>query len=207
MGITKKNQLKIDNCKDLTDAIKNYETFDETELEEIIKQFEKVPREEVYQCYFKFLTNEIAKKLLQIGEKYSNNTNITWHIISALGNLIERYNVEPSDKLYSFFLQCSNKPKVDYFVALHINVFPQFNASKDKWEYIFSILNIRPKKKSFNAFYTQIRRVLQKNEIIPNEYLEKITDVITDKYNNSNEWAKQFYAYTLEQLNKQDAEL
>jgi hypothetical protein len=203
MGLTKRMQLKIDNCNELADKVKNWKTFDETELETIIKEFEKVPREEVSQLYFQYLTNEVAENLLQIGEKYGYNTNIVCNIVSAFGNLIERYKVEPTDKLYSFFRQRINQPKVDYFVAIHIDVFPQFNASKDKWEYIISILNIRPKNKSFSIFYAKIRRILTEKEIIPDEYLEKIINVITDKYNNSNEWAKKFYGETLKQLNKQ----
>ncbi|GHT22396.1 hypothetical protein FACS189430_04110 [Bacteroidia bacterium] len=203
MALTKRMQLKIDNCKDLAEKVKNWETFDETDLEIIIKNLEKVPREEVSKLYFPYLTNEVAEKLLEIGEKYGNNTKMVCLIVSAFGNLITRYKVESTDKFYSFFRQCINQPKVDYFVAIHIDNFPQFNTSKDKWEYFFSILNIRPKNKSFPIFYTKIRRVLTKKEIIPDEYLEKIINVISEKYNNSNEWGKKDYGDTLEQLNKQ----
>ncbi|MDR0560776.1 MAG: hypothetical protein LBG92_11460 [Prevotellaceae bacterium] len=200
----KKIQLKIENCKDLTEKVRNWRDFDEAELEIIVKNFEKVPREEWATRYIPYITYEIAEKLMQIGEKYKPNTNLLCIIISALENLISRLKIDTTDTLYSFFLQFANQPKTDYFVAIHIDNFPQFNESKNKWEYIFSILNIRPKQKSFQVFISKISRILYRKEDIPQEYFEKLTEMLNKLLadETKNVWTEKEYSYKLELLNQ-----
>ena len=204
MGLRKPMQEKMEKYINLTNQIKEWKIYNEPELELIVKGFEKFPREEVSNFYKPYLTDEIAEQLLQIGEKYGNNISMICNIIAAFGNMIDRYQVKPTDKLYSFVRKYINHPKIDYFVAIHIDSFPQFKSSEDKWDYIMSILDIKPKSKSFGIFTTKVWRCLSQKETIPSEYKNKIIAIIQSKVEEAktkqNEGAEKYYSYYLEQL-------
>ena len=204
MGLRKPMREKMEKYINLTNQIKEWEIYDEPELELIVKGFEKFPREEVSKLYKLYLTDEIAEKLLRIGTKYENNTSLICNIISASGNMINRYQVKPTDKLYAFVRQFINQPKIDYFVAIHIDAFPQFKISEDKWDYIMSILDIKPKTKSFGIFRSKIWRSLSEKETIPGEYKNKIIAIIQSKIEEAktkqNEAATKNYSQYIELL-------
>lgn len=203
-GLRKPMREKLEKYINLTNKIKEWEIYDEPELELIVKGFEKFPREEVSRLYIPYLTDEIAERLLQIGEKHKNNISMICNIISAFGNMINRYEVKPTDKLYFFVRQFIDHPKIDYFVAIHIDAFPQFGNSEDKWDYIMSIHDIKLKTKSFPVFMSKILRSLSTKEIIPSEYKSKIVAIFQSEIEKAkikqNETAKKYYSELVEKL-------
>ena len=208
MGLRKPMREKVEKYIDLTNKIKDWKTFDETELELIVKGFEKFPREEVSTFYNSYLTDAVAEQLLQIGEKYKNNTSMVCNIISAFGNMINRYQVKPTDELYSFVRRFISHPKIGYFVAIHIDAFPQFKRSEEKWDYIMSILDIKPKTKSFEIFRSKIWRSLSEKETIPRKYKNIIIAIMQAKVEEAkakqNKAAIDYYSNFVEQLMKEN---
>jgi hypothetical protein len=173
MEMTSKMKQKVKNIEELYNKIKCWNIYEEYELENIIKQFEKIPRYEM-SAYFKpYFTRELVNNLLEIGK--TNNKNILCNIVSILGNMITRYNIEAEDRIFDYFVSLKDrKKKVNYYVSMFLPNFPQFKKWENKWDYLITIPEIAPKKKSMDNFYIKINSIIKENEIIPIEYKEKI---------------------------------
>ncbi|MCO6514904.1 MAG: hypothetical protein J6589_10655, partial [Snodgrassella sp.] len=107
------------------------------------------------------------------------------------------------DNFFKFFNELKNVKKIDYYVSLFITNFPQFYMEDKKWDYILSILNISPKAKSERNFYIEIKKILNRNECIPNNYLDKFIASFEKMYNKAkNDFYKNDYKEIILMLNK-----
>ena len=104
----------------LSNDIYNWRSFDSVELNNVIKQFEKIPREEISKFYKPYFTNELVVELLKIGETYKEEADMSCNTISILGNIIVRYNVEATDEVFDFFIRFSSVKKVNCRVVVRI---------------------------------------------------------------------------------------
>lgn len=151
--------------------------------EKILKSFFSQPKEEILKmdeetaqefleygmgCTFKEIgTNdfvffqenqqELAKALVVVGEKFSENDKLMFDIVRILG-IQYRFKVY-TDTAY-WFLQKQKyhkNKKIQCQVARFLFYFPQFKESwEGKWDYIVSILKIPPKKETYDFFHWSV---------------------------------------------------
>ena len=148
--------------------IDNWNNYKESELEYMLKKLGDICRDETSIFRKKILSEErLLDVLLEIGDKYKNNTYILIQIISSIDNMHERYGLNISDRAFNFLIKHTKNKKVNFYISIFLTKLPQFDSYKNKWEYIMSIPNIAPKKKSINTFY----KIINKNiNNIPIEY-------------------------------------
>jgi hypothetical protein len=151
--------IEIEKLRALSCDLKKWHFHDENIIEKLLIEFEEIPRLEWSQYRIDVLSDsKLAEELILIGEKFSSNQKILRNVISSLGNMVERYNLLPSDILYEFFVNNLRNKKVNFYIALFITKFPQFEADAKKWEIIMSIPKITPKKESRDIFYKEIKQ-------------------------------------------------
>ncbi|ATA88033.1 hypothetical protein CGC50_13340 [Capnocytophaga gingivalis] len=181
----------------------SWKSYDELSLEEIMKEFEKFPRKEYSSYYTSILTDRILiKDILEIGRTFYSNSNILINVISSLGNIVERYNFSPSDEIFEFLEKAISNKKANYYVSLFIFSFPQYYNWEYRWDYLVSIPNIIPKKKSIINFLIGIKKTIRDEEIIPKEIIIKIINIIKLHINSKlfNDYLKNDYSNTLSLL-------
>lgn len=200
-------QLKknIDILNILAYKIKSWDRENDLiELSELISDLEKFSRKERSLYYKEFFSDvALAEKLIYLYKNENLTKEATINIVSCIGNMIKGYNLPPLDNFFKFFNELKNVKKIDYYVSLFITNFPQFYMEDKKWDYILSILNISPKAKSERNFYIEIKKILNRNECIPNNYLDKFIASFEKMYNKAkNDFYKNDYKEIILMLNK-----
>lgn len=118
-------QQKIKILEDLRDKLYLWKSYNEEDLEKITSAFEKFPRKEFSTFYIPILTDTLlAEHLVAIGKTFSTNTCMLINIISSIGNMVWRYKLHPTDKIFEFFKEAASHKKVNYYVSLNISHFP-----------------------------------------------------------------------------------
>lgn len=181
-----KYQEKVD--KEVIEIINpirnNWDNFTEKELEIFLKKFGNVCREETSLLRKNILSdNELAKDLLEIGDKYNNNSKILIEIVSSINNMNKRYGLEITDDIFKFLITQTKNKKVNFYVSIFITELPQFASYAHKWDYIMSIPNIAPKEKSINTFYRIINDSINN---IPDRYKIDAIKIFDKTLLNSN---------------------
>nr|WP_295873650.1 hypothetical protein [uncultured Chitinophaga sp.] len=160
--------LQTDALHALRDKLLNWQHLTEPELETSVREFEKIPRAEVSTFYTPVLSNnDLGAILVAIGRQFPENTKLQVNVVSALGNMVLRYGLTPTDAMFDYLVATVDNRKVNFYVALHIRVFPQYQTWDRKWEYLLSVPDIAPRKKSFVVFYDTVRQQLEKHDIMP----------------------------------------
>ncbi len=162
---------KIEKIKELCISLKKYSLLSEEDLIKLIKEFEKIPRDEYYGARKQLLADdEIIDSLLDIGS-YTNNKKLKENVISSLGYIIQKYEYSKTDKIFNFFTDdyVCKKPCVK--TAFFIPHMPQFKEWDKKWEYLLAIKNMTPKKIALKTFDSIISLFLEE---IPKEHLSEI---------------------------------
>ncbi|NTE00369.1 hypothetical protein G6M26_30710 [Agrobacterium tumefaciens] len=189
-----------ENLESLILKIKNCDFSDESVIEKILYEFEKIPREEWTKYRVKLLSdNDLSSQLLRIAEKYSTNSKLLINVISSIGNMMERYNLLVSDEIFDFFLKHKDDKGIAFYISLFITKMPQFDLYKDRWEYILAIPKIPPKKKSMNLFL----QIIKNTEIeIPSQYRSEIAKKIQEYLlqNEVSEYTRKLYLDTIDNL-------
>lgn len=133
--------------------------FNEDDMQRLLKKFGNICRDETSVFRKKILSEEkLLDSLLEIGNKYKDNTHILIEIVSSIHNMHDRYGMRISDKAFEFLLTHTKNRKVNFYISIFITQLPQFEFYKDKWEYIMSIPNIAPREKSISTFYNIINK-------------------------------------------------
>lgn len=170
---------QLEYLTELKEQLCNWKAYDETQLEELIEEFEKFPRKEYSLNYIPVLTDSsLITSVFEIGKVYQNNLKLLINVISSLGNIVCRYEVTPSSEMFIFFKECTKKKKVNYYVSLYISSFPQYSNWDDRWNSLLSMPQIAPKKKSILNFQTELKRLLVSNEPIPAEVRQQIIQTL-----------------------------
>lgn len=156
----------------------NWKDKTEKEVEELLKKFGKICRDETSVYRKEILSNlKLAEELLKIGEKYNKNSKILIELVSSLNNMIARYNLIVNDLIFNFLINQTKNKKVNFYVSLFITELDHFNNYDDKWGYILSIPNIAPKEKSINTFF----RIINNNiNNIPNNLKTEIIEIFEE---------------------------
>ncbi len=150
-------------------------------LATLISQLEKFSRMERAESFREFLSNpDFSEKILGFAKYGRDDVDVVINVVSALGNMIDRYDLPPSDSIFDFFFDLMDEKKVAYYVSLFITKFPQFKKNPSRWDYIVSIPRIAPRSDSAKNFYAEIQRSIKAGEIIPLEHKKKIVAILDD---------------------------
>lgn len=199
-------EQKIKILEELKDRLCNWKSYDETRLQKLMKEFEKIPREEFSSFFTPILTDKsLIENIGEIGEAFQSNSEILVNVISSLGNIVWRYKLDPSVEMFDFFKKAAKNKKVNYYVSLYITSFPQYHTWKDRWNYLISIPEIAPKKKSIANFHTEVKKILNTKEGIPLEVINKIITILSSHINSNflSDYTKNDYLNTISLLEKQ----
>lgn len=199
-------EQKIKILEELKDRLCNWKSYDETRLQKLMKEFEKIPREEFSSFFTPILTDKsLIENIGEIGETFQSNSEILVNVISSLGNIVWRYKLDPSVEMFDFFKKAAKNKKVNYYVSLYITSFPQYHTWKDRWNYLISIPEIAPKKKSIANFHTEVKKILNTKEEIPLEVINKIITILSSHINSNflSDYTKNDYLNTISLLEKQ----
>lgn len=112
-----------------------------------VKEFEKTPRLEV-SIYYQDLFNDpkFSKTLLDIYNKHKDNTKLVVLLVSAIGNMIQRYDLPETKEIYEFMLENCDKSKIGPYVAIFLSRLKHFENYDKKWAYFMNIKKCHPKK-------------------------------------------------------------
>ena len=199
-------QQKIKILEDLRDKLYLWKSYNEEDLEKIMSAFEKFPRKEFSTFYIPILTDAIlAEHLVAIGKIFLTNTHMLINIISSIGNMVWRYKLYPSDKVFNFFKEATTHKKVNYYVSLNISSFPQYNSWEGRWDYLISIPNINPKKKSIENFHTEVKKVLSTKEKIPIQVTKELLTILENHINTTkmSDYSIEIYLNTIHKLEQE----
>lgn len=202
-------EQKIKILEELKDRLCNWKSYDETRLQKLMKEFEKIPREEFSSFFTPILTDKsLIENIGEIGEAFQSNSEILVNVISSLGNIVWRYKLDPSVEMFDFFKKAAKNKKVNYYVSLYITSFPQYHTWTDRWNYLISIPEIAPKKKSIANFHTEVKKILNTKEEIPLEVINKIITILSSHINSNflSDYTKNDYLNTISLLEKQTNE-
>ena len=123
-NINPKIQDKINKIIYLQDEIKKWEEKDEFEIENLMKNFEKMTRIEGSVFYTKYFTDEeFANILLVIARKYPGNKSIIIDIITALGMMITRYKLNETEEMYTLMLEYSSQKGISAYVVIYLPLY------------------------------------------------------------------------------------
>jgi len=180
----------------------NWKNLYKDQLEVLITKFGRiVVRSEFSNIKTELLSDsELAETLLSIGNKYSNNSKVLIEVISSINNMTTRYNLKVTNEIFSFLLKQTENKKVNFYVSIFITELQHFDNYEKKWEYIMSIPNIAPKKKSIRTFRTVIEKNIDK---IPKDLKNKAKEVFENflnKSENLHEATINSYLSTIEKL-------
>ena len=187
-----KIKKKINDIRLLQVEIKNWKMKTETEVVNILKLFEKTPRDEMslyYSPYFK--DDKFAEELLQIALNYSDNEKILLNIISILGNMILRYQLEETTEIYNFILSNAYKKGLTGYVSNYLPRLKHFEYYPDKWKYFMSMQKMTPKKITHQNLVHIINQNIQS---VPEEYKKEVISFLQTKHDlANNDGGKKFY--------------
>ena len=157
-NINPKIQDKINKIIYLQDEIKKWEEKDEFEIENLMKNFEKMTRIEESVFYTKYFTDEeFANILLVIARKYPDNKSIIKDIITALGMMITRYKLNETEEMYTLMFEYSSQKGISAYVAIYLPFLEGFEKHPNHWEYYMSMRKMTPKKIAQQKFRRNIQ--------------------------------------------------
>ena len=118
----------------MQDEIKKWEEKDEFEIENLMKNFEKMTRIEGSVFYTKYFTDEeFANILLVIARKYPENKSIIIDITTALGMMITRYKLNETEEMYTLMLEYSSQKGISAHVAIYLPFLEGFEKHPNHW--------------------------------------------------------------------------
>jgi len=191
-NIPQKIQKNIDNIESLKKQISGWKKLSDEELFQAVKEFEKTPRLEV-SIYYNDLFNdaEFTGILLDIYKNNTENTKLVVLLISAIGNMLQRYNLPETNEIYEVMLENAYKKNVGPYVAIFLPRMEHFKNYSKKWQYFMEVKNMSPKKVAESSF--EVIMDLFGSEI-PEENKKEAVNYFNKKAEESNnEYGKQYY--------------
>ena len=198
-NINPKIQDKINKIIYLQDEIKKWEEKDEFEIENLMKNFEKMTRIEGSVFYTKYFTDEeFANILLVIARKYPDNKSIIKDIITALGMMITRYKLNETEEMYTLMLEYSSQKGISAYVAIYLPFLTGFEKHPNHWEYYISMRKMTPKKIAQQKLVGIIEQNINN---IPEQYKGEIIHFLKERHDAANnDFGKKMYLEMIEKI-------
>lgn len=191
-NIPHKIQKNINNIEMLKKQLSQWEKLSKDDLLQSVSEFEKTLRMEV-SVYYNDLFNDakFAETLLNIYKREVDNSKIVVLLISALGYMIQRYQLPETQTLYEFMVENAYKKSIGPTVALFLPRLKHFKDYSGKWKYFIAVKDMSPKKIAENAF--EIILEVYGSEI-PEETKAAVVHYFNKKAEGSNnEYGKRHY--------------
>ena len=198
-NINPKIQDKINKIIYLQDEIKRWEEKDEFEIENLMKNFEKMTRIEGSVFYTKYFTDEeFSNILLAIARKYPGNKSIIKDIITALGMMITRYNLNEIEEMYTLMIEYSSQKGISSYVAIYLPFLKGFEKHPNHWEYYMSMRKMTPKKIAQQKLVGIIEQNINN---IPEQYKGEIIHFLKERHDAANnDFGKKMYLEMIEKI-------
>lgn len=198
-NINPKIQDRINKIIYLQDEIKKWEEKDEIEIENLMKNFEKMTRIEGSVFYTRYFTDEkFANILLVIARKYPNNKSIIKDIITALGMMITRYNLNEIEEMYTLMFEYSSQKGISAYVAIYLPSLTGFEKHPNQWEYYMSMRKMTPKKIAQQKLVGIIEQNINN---IPEQYKGEIIHFLKERHDAANnDFGKKMYLEMIEKI-------
>ena len=198
-NINPKIQDKINKIIYLQDEIKKWEEKDEFEIENLMKNFEKMTRIEGSVFYTKYFTDEkFANILLVLARKYPDNKSIIKDIITALGMMITRYNLNETEEMYTLMLEYSSQKGISAYVSIYLPSLTGFEKHPNHWEYYMSMRKMTPKKIAQQKLVGIIEQNINN---IPEQYKGEIIHFLKELHDAANnDFGKKMYLEMIEKI-------
>ena len=198
-NINPKIQDKINKIIYLQDEIKKWEEKDEFEIENLMKNFEKMTRIEGSVFYTKYFTDEkFANILLVIARKYPDNKSIIKDIITALGMMITRYKLNETEEMYTLMLEYSSQKGISAYVAIYLPFLEGFEKHPNHWECYMSMRKMTPKKIAQQKLVGIIEQNINN---IPEQYKGEIIHFLKERHDAANnDFGKKMYLEMIEKI-------
>ena len=198
-NINPKIQDKINKIIYLQDEIKKWEEKDEFEIENLMKNFEKMTRIEGSGFYTKYFTDEeFANILLVIARKYPDNKSIIKDIITALGMMITRYKLNETEEMYTLMLEYSSQKGISAYVSIYLSSLTGFEKHPNQWEYYISMRKMTPKKIAQQKLVGIIEQNINN---IPEQYKGEIIHFLKERHDAANnDFGKKMYLEMIEKI-------
>ena len=198
-NINPKIQDKINKIIYLQDEIKKWEEKDEFEIENLMKNFEKMTRIEGSVFYTKYFTDEeFANILLVIARKYPDNKSIIKDIITALGMMITRYKLNETEEMYTLMLEYSSQKGISAYVSIYLSSLTGFEKHPNQWEYYISMRKMTPKKIAQQKLVGIIEQNINN---IPEQYKGEIIHFLKERHDAvNNDFGKKMYLEMIEKI-------
>ena len=198
-NINPKIQDKINKIIYLQDEIKKWEEKDEFEIENLMKNFEKMTRIEGSVFYTKYFTDEeFANILLVIARKYPDNKSIIKDIITALGMMITRYKLNETEEMYTLMLEYSSQKSISAYAAIYLPFLEGFEKHHNHWEYYMSMRKMTPKKIAQQKLVGIIEQNINN---IPEQYKGEIIHFLKERHDAANnDFGKKMYLEMIEKI-------
>lgn len=191
-NIPHKIQKNIDNIEVLKKQISQWRKLSIEDLFQSVKEFEKTPRLEV-SSYYNDLFNDVkfSEILLDIYKSIPDNAKMVILLISAIGNMIQRYNLPESQDIYAFMVENAYKKNVGPYVAIFLPRLEHFKNYSKKWQYFMNVKEMSPKKVAESSFETIMDLY---GDEIPEENKEEVVRYFNKKSEGSNnEYGRRHY--------------
>lgn len=191
-SIPHKIQKNIDNIEALKNQLSQWRKLSIEDLFQSVKEFEKTPRLEV-SSYYNCLFNDVkfSEILLEIYKGNADNTKMVILLISAIGNMIQRYNLPESQDIYEFMVENAYKKNVGPYVAIFLPRLKHFKNYSKKWQYFMDVREMSPKKVAESSFEALMD--LHGSDI-PEENKEEVVHYFNKKSEQSNNaYGRQHY--------------
>ena len=198
-NINPKIQDRINKIIYLQDEIKKWEEKDEIEIENLMKNFEKMTRIEGSVFYTRYFTDEkFANILLVIARKYPDNKSIIKDIITALGMMITRYNLNEIEEMYTLMFEYSSQKGISAYVAIYLPSLTGFEKHPNQWEYYMSMRKMTPKKIAQQKLVGIIEQNINN---IPEQYKGEIIHFLKERHDAANnDFGKIMYLEMIEKI-------
>ena len=189
-NINPKIQDKINKIIYLQDEIKKWEEKDEFEIENLMKNFEKMTRIEGSVFY--------TKILLVLARKYPDNKSIIKDIITALGMMITRYKLNETEEMYTLMLEYSSQKSISAYAAIYLPFLEGFEKHPNHWEYYMSMRKMIPKKIAQQKLVGIIEQNINN---IPEQYKGEIIHFLKERHDAANnDFGKKMYLEMIEKI-------
>ncbi len=198
-NINPKIQDRINKIIYLQDEIKKWEEKDEFEIENLMKNFEKMTRIEGSVFYTKYFTDEeFANILLVLARKYPDNKSIIKDIITALGMMITRYKLNETEEMYTLMLEYSSQKGISAYVSIYLSSLTGFEKHPNQWEYYISMRKMTPKKIAQQKLVGIIEQNINN---IPEQYKGEIIHFLKERHDAvNNDFGKKMYLEMIEKI-------
>lgn len=191
-NIPHKIQKNIDNIEALKKQLSQWTKLSIEDLFQSVKEFEKTPRLEV-SIYYNDLFNDVkfSEILLEIYKSNADNVKMVILLISAIGNMIQRYNLPESQDMYEFMVENAYKKNAGPYVAIFLPRLEHFKNYSKKWQYFMDVKEMSPKKVAESSFEAIMD--LHGSDI-PVENKEEVVHYFNKKSEQSNNaYGRQYY--------------